>query len=139
IDAIAEFRPSERSLAVSKQSLSLTFVLLAAGVLVSANARAQAPAAPAQPQDQIQAAAPAVGDQTEIARLYERGLDHEEGRGVQKDHREAARLYRLAAEQGDARAQNALGRFFEDGRGGLPKDGREAVRLYRLAADQGYD
>jgi TPR repeat protein len=54
-----------------------------------------------------------------------------------KDEREAARLYRLAADQGNAWAQSQLGLFYEQGRGGLSKDEREAARLYRLAADQG--
>jgi len=53
------------------------------------------------------------------------------------DDREAARLYKLAADQGDARAQVGLGFFYAMGRGGLPKDDREAARLFKLAADQG--
>jgi TPR repeat protein len=53
------------------------------------------------------------------------------------DDSEAARLYKLAADQGDAQGQVNLGAFYETGRGGLPKDEREAARLYRLAADQG--
>jgi hypothetical protein len=54
-----------------------------------------------------------------------------------QDDREAARLYRLAADQGNADAQANLATFYRDGRGGLPQDDREAARLYRLAADQG--
>ena len=54
-----------------------------------------------------------------------------------KDYPEAARLYRLSADQGNAYAQAILGIFYEQGRGGLPEDEREAARLYRLAADQG--
>ena len=57
--------------------------------------------------------------------------------GLAKDDREAARLYKLAADQGDAGGQVNLGFFYETGRGGLSKDNREAVRLYKLAADQG--
>jgi TPR repeat protein len=53
------------------------------------------------------------------------------------DDREAARLYKLAADQGNADAQVNLGFFYENGRGGLPKDDPEAARLYKLAADQG--
>jgi TPR repeat protein len=56
---------------------------------------------------------------------------------MQQSDREAARLYKLAADQGNANGQTALGVFYEQGRGGLPKDDREAVRLYKLAADQG--
>jgi TPR repeat protein len=54
-----------------------------------------------------------------------------------RDDREAARLYKLAADQGDAIGQANLGVFYEQGRGGLSKDDREAARLYKLAADQG--
>jgi Spy/CpxP family protein refolding chaperone len=39
-------------------------------------------------------------------------LHHEQGRGgLQKDDREAARLFKLAADQGDADAQSALERL----------------------------
>jgi putative tryptophan/tyrosine transport system substrate-binding protein len=55
-----------------------------------------------------------------------------------KDDREAARLYQLAAEQGNAAGQNNLGRFYLNGRGGLPQSDAEAARLYRLAAEQGH-
>jgi TPR repeat protein len=58
------------------------------------------------------------------------------GRGVAQDDAEAVRLYRLAAAQGHARAQNNLGFMFEDGLG-VAKDTAEAIRLYRLAAAQG--
>jgi TPR repeat protein len=61
----------------------------------------------------------------------------DDGRGVPNIDREAARLYGLAADQGNALAQVGLGVFYENGRGGLPKDDREAARLYKLAADQG--
>jgi TPR repeat protein len=47
------------------------------------------------------------------------------------------RLYKLAADQGNAVAQAYLGIFYEQGRGGLPKDDREAARPFKLAADQG--
>ena len=57
---------------------------------------------------------------------------------VPRDDREAVYLYKLAADQGVACGQNALGVFYANGRGGLPKDDREAVRLFKLAADQGF-
>ena len=44
--------------------------------------------------------------------------------------------YRLAAEQGDAAAQNKLGFMYANGEG-VPEDATEAVRWYRLAAEQG--
>ena len=63
---------------------------------------------------------------------------YRDGRGgVAKDDREAARLYQLAADQGNANGQVSLGFFHTTGRGGLAKDDREAARLYKLAADQG--
>ena len=53
------------------------------------------------------------------------------------DDREAARLYGLAADQGNANAQFTLGEFHRGGLGGLASDDREAARFYKLAADQG--
>ena len=58
------------------------------------------------------------------------------GRGVPRDDGEAVRLYRLAADRGDAFAQNNLGWMYARGRG-VPRDDEEAIRLYRLAAGQG--
>jgi TPR repeat protein len=55
-----------------------------------------------------------------------------------EDEREAARLFKLAAQQGDATGQNNLGFFYYEGRGGLPTNDREAARLFKLAADQGH-
>src|SRR5205807_2203434 len=50
---------------------------------------------------------------------------------------EAARLFKLAADQGYAPAQLDLGTSYAGGSRGLAKDEREAVRLFRLAVDQG--
>jgi TPR repeat protein len=69
---------------------------------------------------------------------YNEGLRYENGSGgLPKDDREAARLYKLAADQGNANAQVCLGFFYHKGGGSLPNDDREAARLYNLAADQG--
>ena len=57
--------------------------------------------------------------------------------GVPKDDAEAVRWFRLAAEQGTARAQFNLGVMYDNGEG-VPEDDAEAVRWYRLAAEQGY-
>ena len=56
--------------------------------------------------------------------------------GVPKDAAEAARWFRLAAEQGHADAQFYLAVLYNTGMGVL-KDAAEAVRWYRLAAEQG--
>lgn len=53
-----------------------------------------------------------------------------------KDYAEALRLFRIASDQGNARAQGNLGYMYGNGRG-VPKDDKEAVRWYRLAAEQG--
>ena len=53
------------------------------------------------------------------------------------DDGEAARWYRLAADQGHAGAQSNLGVMYRYGRG-VPQDDSEARRWYRLAADQGH-
>ena len=55
----------------------------------------------------------------------------------QDDDAEAVRLYRQAAEQGNAKAQTNLGNMYVNGRG-VPQDDAEAVRLFRQAAEQGH-
>lgn len=50
---------------------------------------------------------------------------------------EAAKWYRLAADQGNAEAQYNLGAMYENGLG-VAKDSTEAATWYRKAADQGY-
>ena len=52
------------------------------------------------------------------------------------DYEKAARLYRPAAEHGDAEAQLILGSMYEAGLG-VPQDYKEALKWYRMAADQG--
>ena len=59
------------------------------------------------------------------------------GAGVDRNVVEAVRWYRLAAEQGHARAQVNLGKSYEFG-DGVQQSLTEAVRWYRLAAEQGY-
>ena len=62
---------------------------------------------------------------------------YEAGRGgIAPDPREAGRLYKLSADQGNAAAQLQLAYMYEKG-DVLPKDWHEAARLYRLAAAQG--
>ena len=68
---------------------------------------------------------------------YNLGVCYNTGRGVPVDDKEAARLYKLAADQGHALAQYNLGGCYNTGRG-VPQDDNEAARLYKLAADQGH-
>jgi TPR repeat protein len=65
------------------------------------------------------------------------GLLYEMGRGgFPQSDTEAARWYRLAAEQGDSAGQTMLGVMYSQGRG-VPQNDTEASRLFQLAADQG--
>ena len=50
----------------------------------------------------------------------------------------AARLYRLAADQGYTAARHSRGVFHLEGLGGLAPDARAAARLFKLAADRGF-
>jgi TPR repeat protein/tRNA A-37 threonylcarbamoyl transferase component Bud32 len=59
------------------------------------------------------------------------------GRGVPRDPVEAARWYRLAAEQGSDAGQYELGILYENGIG-VARDPNAAVAWYRKAASQGY-
>ena len=66
------------------------------------------------------------------------GEDYYEGQGVPQDYTEAAKWFRLAAEQGHAMAQNNLGVMYDYGSGaGVPQDSKETVKWYRRAAEQG--
>ena len=75
--------------------------------------------------------------QVDVDALFNKAVIFHGGRGVVQDYVEAARLYRLAAEQGHTLAQYNLGSMFYGGRG-VAQDYVEAARLYRLAAEQGY-
>ena len=58
------------------------------------------------------------------------------GQGVARDDAEAVRWFRKAAEQGDATAQNDLGKAYATGEGAA-RDQGQAARWFRKAADQG--
>jgi TPR repeat protein len=105
---------------------SLPLGLAAFGVLLSANfASAQQPAQPSAPASTPQAltsAHDAYRKGTELAR--------------QKNFAEALRWYRVAANQGDADAQLALGNLYAQGEG-VQQDYGAALLWFRKAADQG--
>jgi len=54
-----------------------------------------------------------------------------------QDYKEAAKWYRLSAEQGTAEAQFNLGLIYANGRG-VPQDHKEAVKWFRLSGEQGF-
>ena len=62
------------------------------------------------------------------------------GRAAEKggDVREAVRLYKAAADEGNPVAENNLGALYERGDGGIGRNPKEAEHYYRLASDQGY-
>lgn len=62
----------------------------------------------------------------------------EDGRAAEArgDLEAAAKWFRVAAEQGNAGAQEKLGSMYVDGRG-VPRDYKEAIKWYRLAIVQG--
>ena len=65
------------------------------------------------------------------------GIQHDFGFGAPEDDPEAAKWYRLAAEQGDSRVQIFMGFMYDFGYG-VQEDDIEAVKWYRLAAEKGY-
>ena len=66
---------------------------------------------------------------------YYLGKLYEEGKGgLLRDEREAARLYRLAADQGYEDAVLALAHYMAEGRGGYVRDKAKAVEYLKRAA-----
>ena len=68
--------------------------------------------------------------QTELALMYHHG------KGLPKNYGEAARWYRLAAEQEYSKAQANLGVMYGEGQG-VSQDYSEAATWFRKAAEQG--
>jgi uncharacterized protein len=64
------------------------------------------------------------------------GCAYELGEGVEKDYAEAVRWYRKAAEQGNAFAQQSLGKLYEAGEG-VEQDSAEAYKWYNIASAHG--
>ena len=60
------------------------------------------------------------------------------GQGVPQNYAEAARLYRLAAEQGDGIAQYSLGLMYYNGQG-VPQNYQLAYMWFSLAAAKGVE
>ena len=73
---------------------------------------------------------------SDVKTLLEVAFMFKHGRGVVQDLKEAANWVRLAADQGDASAQYALGVMYHYGRG-VVQDHKEAAKWFRLVAAQG--
>ena len=65
------------------------------------------------------------------------GVMYFNGESLPKDLKEAAKWFRLAADQGHATSQFNLGAMYENDLG-VPQDFKEALKWFRLAADQGH-
>jgi TPR repeat protein len=74
---------------------------------------------------------------TNAEEQYELGIKHLNGDGVLQNYEEAVKMFRLASEQGLAKAQNRIGHMYDTGTG-VAQDKDEAVRWFRLAAEQGH-
>lgn len=72
----------------------------------------------------------------EMVEQYNLALCFAFGKGVVKNANEAVRYYKLAADQGHAKAQWHMGFCYENG-AGVTKCAEDAVHYYKLAADQG--
>jgi TPR repeat protein len=66
------------------------------------------------------------------------GLMYETGEAIPRDDREAAKLYKLAADRGNRNGLLKYGRMLSEGRG-VPMDIEEARRLFSPAAEKGGD
>lgn len=71
-----------------------------------------------------------------IMAIYELGVSFQQGWGVTKNKAAAFYFFKMAAELGDADAQNETAYCYHHGQG-VQKDLREAAKHYRLAAAQG--
>ena len=74
---------------------------------------------------------------TDAANHVALGNLYKEGAVVEQDYGEAARWFRLAAQQGNDAARFNLGVLYKKGQG-VPQDDTEAARWYRQAAERGY-
>jgi TPR repeat protein len=69
--------------------------------------------------------------------LYAMAVAFDRGEGVAANPKTALAFYKLAATQGEAAAQTAIGTYFYTGEGGLPKDAALARKWFELAATAG--
>ena len=110
----------------------LIFTLLLASSVAVVQLAAQRTKADQKPIEEVTANAQAGDAESEV----ELGLRYDKGEGVVKDHAEAAKWYRKAAEQNDADAQYNLAICYERG-DGVAEDWVEAYKWLLLAARQG--
>jgi len=61
---------------------------------------------------------------------------YDNGKGTPQDYKQALKWYRIAAEQGHAKAQYSLAIMYDNGKG-TPQDYKQALKWYTKAAEQG--
>ena len=61
---------------------------------------------------------------------------YQKGDGIEKNEWQAAEMYKMAAEKGDATAQRNLGWLYYEGKG-VQKNMKEAAKWFQKAAEQG--
>ena len=92
------------------------------------------PATRADDKASAQPASDTANDPAEA--LFLEGRAYANGEGRTQDFAKAAELYRKAAEQGNAKAQNNLAWLYIEGKG-MAKDAAEGLKWLRKAAEQG--
>jgi TPR repeat protein len=85
-----------------------------------------------KPEDRAQIVASEVAD-----REFKRGWDYAYGQGADRNPALAARLFRAAAEKGNARAGCELARLYRDGNGVPQSDAKALLWYHRFAGRSG--
>ena len=105
---------SGNEIAKDMKASRLIFTLLLASSVAVVQLAAQRTKADQKPIEEVKANPEAGDAESEV----ELGLRYDKGEGVVKDHVEAAKWYRKAAEQNHAEAQYNLGHSWREGGGG---------------------
>lgn len=71
-----------------------------------------------------------------VIAIYELGVSFQQGWGVSRSRETAFYYFKIAAQLGDADAQNEVGHCYYHGFG-TKKDQYQAAKYYRMAAEQG--
>lgn len=69
---------------------------------------------------------------------YHLALMYDAGKGVERNPREAEKLYKMAALQGHAAAQYYLAKLYSTQNSGIRRDEKEAAKWFKAAEDQGF-
>jgi len=72
----------------------------------------------------------------DLESIHNLGVAYAIGKGVPKNNKRAAQLYRKVAEKGEAFSQYNLAWLYSEGLG-VPQDNKQAIKWYRKAAEQG--